>query len=231
MLEKTFEIDGSFVTATAIIYVSRDCTEERDGILIHDENDNFRDGDAIYDGNLEWIETAGDLLNLLEDYGETVFHVMPNGVYYAGEPMTAYEIAENLWENADNGDPITLKQAAEILDNIRDWPNLPEGLTAEDLKDAYNGYIDDCRHTQCDSNDKHISINNGNTYYGPDETACAIADLADKISGDLDSAWTVIENAMDDETREKISDEHAPCNYDEFLAHYLKAAPEDLVIG
>ena len=65
---------------------------------------------------------------------------------------------------------------------------------------------------------KHISIDNGNSWTTPE---AAIATLG------LD----VIVNCMDDDTRETVHSELAPCTEAEFLARYLELAPCDLIIG
>ena len=65
---------------------------------------------------------------------------------------------------------------------------------------------------------KHISIDNGNSWTTPE---AAIATLG------LD----VIVNYMDDDTRETVHSELAPCTEVEFLREYLKRSSVDLIIG
>jgi len=65
---------------------------------------------------------------------------------------------------------------------------------------------------------KHISIDNGNSWTTPE---AAIATLG------LD----VIVNYMDDDTRETVHNELAPCTEVEFLREYLKRSSVDLIIG
>jgi len=65
---------------------------------------------------------------------------------------------------------------------------------------------------------KQISIDNGNSWTTPE---AAIATLG------LD----VIVNYMDDDTREAVHNEIAPCTEVEFLAAYLERATDDLIIG
>jgi hypothetical protein len=67
-------------------------------------------------------------------------------------------------------------------------------------------------------NMKRISIDNGNSWTTPE---AAIATLG------LD----VIVNYMDDDTREAVHNEIAPCTEVEFLAAYLERATDDLIIG
>lgn len=45
------------------------------------------------------------------------------------------------------------------------------------------------------------------------------------------ASWDVVVAAMDDEIREQVHGELAPCSNTEFLARYLELASEPLVIG
>ena len=65
---------------------------------------------------------------------------------------------------------------------------------------------------------KRISIDNGNTYVTP----------AEAVAG-MD--WQTIAEMMDDDTRERVHAEIAPCTEIEFLTRYLELAPADLIIG
>nr|DAW30417.1 MAG TPA: hypothetical protein [Bacteriophage sp.] len=69
---------------------------------------------------------------------------------------------------------------------------------------------------------KYISINNGNTY----STAREIID--EILENNL---WNAVVEMMDDETRETVAAELAPCTEEEFLNRYLEIAPADLIIG
>lgn len=65
---------------------------------------------------------------------------------------------------------------------------------------------------------KQISINNGHSYITPEEALEAVS---------LDTMAVY----MDDDTRETVHDELAPCSDIDFLARYLELAPDDLIIG
>lgn len=65
---------------------------------------------------------------------------------------------------------------------------------------------------------KSISINNG-------VDTCTPAEAVESM------AWEVIANFMDDETRERVATELAPCTEVAFLTRYLELAPADLIIG
>lgn len=63
-----------------------------------------------------------------------------------------------------------------------------------------------------------ISINNGATYTTP-------AEALEEISIDTMAEY------MDNDTREDVHNELAPCSDVEFLERYLELAPADLIIG
>jgi len=63
-----------------------------------------------------------------------------------------------------------------------------------------------------------ISIDNGASYTTAKQALQSVS-------------WDAITAVMDDETREAVSEELAPCTEEEFLARYLEIAKEDLIIG
>jgi len=67
-----------------------------------------------------------------------------------------------------------------------------------------------------------ISIDNGRTYITAQEAMPAIAERG---------LWDAVVNMMDDDTREAVHRELAPCAELEFLTRYLELAPDDIVIG
>ena len=68
-----------------------------------------------------------------------------------------------------------------------------------------------------------LSLDNGHTYLIAD-------DLKDNREEIL-SKWDEIVNLMDDEIREEVNSEMAPCDEIEFLAEYLRKASTDLIVG
>lgn len=68
---------------------------------------------------------------------------------------------------------------------------------------------------------KEISFNNGNKFFNAD-------DLTDE---QITDTWEVIVAFMDDDTREQVHAELAPCTNREFLERYLELATDDLIIG
>lgn len=65
---------------------------------------------------------------------------------------------------------------------------------------------------------KNISVDNGIHF-------CTVEEALEKHSMD------VIVNYMDDEIRETVASELAPCTDEEFVTRYLELANEDLIIG
>lgn len=123
--------------------------------------------------------------------------------------MTISELALNLIEHSD--EPVTqidLDRAAQLIGYLDPDNDLPEDLTPEAFMEAWNEIVP---HGQ-------ISIDNGRSFVSP---ADAIAQMS----------WDVIVNAMDDDTRETVHAELAPCTDEEFLTRYLELAPFNLIIG
>jgi len=69
---------------------------------------------------------------------------------------------------------------------------------------------------------KQISLDNGRTYMTAED---AMPEILKR------NLWPVVEQMMDDDTREAVHRELAPCTELEFLRRYLEIAPHDLVIG
>ena len=67
-----------------------------------------------------------------------------------------------------------------------------------------------------------ISLDNGRTWM-------TAAEAMDEINER--NLWDVIVDMMDDEIREAVHDDIAPCTEEEFLAEYLRRADDGLVIG
>lgn len=65
---------------------------------------------------------------------------------------------------------------------------------------------------------KQVSINNGASY-------TTIEDAIATVGMDT------IAMMMDDEIREQVANDIAPCTDEEFVAEYLRRANEDLIIG
>lgn len=69
---------------------------------------------------------------------------------------------------------------------------------------------------------KEISLNNGSSYMSAEDAMPAIDDR------DL---WETVVGCMDNETRERVHAELAPCTNLAFQRRYLELAPEDLILG
>lgn len=69
---------------------------------------------------------------------------------------------------------------------------------------------------------KQISLNNGRTYMDARE---AMPEIMER------NLWEAVVNLMDNDVREAVTGDMAPCGEEEFLAEYLKRADDDLVLG
>jgi len=67
---------------------------------------------------------------------------------------------------------------------------------------------------------RQISLDNG----------CTFLTAKEAVKSDGYNFETIL-NLMDNDTREKVHSELAPCGEDEFLARYLELATDDLIIG
>ena len=103
-----------------------------------------------------------------------------------------------------------------IEDAEQKFPRLSWEIRDEYEEVVYTHYIDE--ESEEDKPMRSISIDNGNTYVTPAE---AIAEMD----------WDVIVSMMDDEIREAVHADMAPCTEEEFLTEYLHRADEDLIIG
>lgn len=69
---------------------------------------------------------------------------------------------------------------------------------------------------------KQISLDNGHSYMTAAEAMPEITEC---------NLWDAFVDMMDDDTREAVHAELAPCTELDFLARYLELAPYDLVLG
>lgn len=76
--------------------------------------------------------------------------------------------------------------------------------------------------TADDLPDNEISLDNGNTFLTAHE---AMQEIKER------NLWAQVVELMDDDTREQVNAELAPCTEEEFLARYLELAPADLIVG
>ena len=76
---------------------------------------------------------------------------------------------------------------------------------------------------------KELSLDNGRTFMTRDDIKAEGLDAI--LAAHPAITWDAITNAMDDETRETVAAELAPCSEEEFLLRYLELAPANLIIG
>ena len=68
----------------------------------------------------------------------------------------------------------------------------------------------------------YISLDNGRTFMTAEDAMFEITEC---------HLWDAVVNAMDDDLREKVHAQFAPCSNAKFLREYLVLSPTDLVIG
>lgn len=72
------------------------------------------------------------------------------------------------------------------------------------------------------SNPKRISLDNGIHFTDAHD---AIREILER------NLWDAVVNMMNDDTREAVAAELAPCTEEAFLTMYLELAPENLILG
>ncbi len=82
-MKKVFTINGNKVTFEEIRYVYGDETEIQDGLLVHEGNDEFNDGDCII-GNMNTMpETDEDAADMLEyEHSSTYITLRDDGIWH-----------------------------------------------------------------------------------------------------------------------------------------------------
>lgn len=134
---------------------------------------------------------------------------------YTADNMSRLLGNEATNEDAERFAAYLIVQGWELLENedgqIEAWRN-GQAMTEQEWQDA----LADGFRTH------EISLNNGTTWMTADEA------MPEIIKRGL---WETVVGCMDNETRERVHAELAPCTELEFLRRYLELAPSDLVIG
>lgn len=136
--------------------------------------------------------------------------------------MTIREFVEDLYNNSQvQPETIDLSTAEMDLNNFRaDGWTLPEDITPESYMDAWNKLVEGS--LTADAETKEISLDNAATFLTAEEA------MPEIIARNL---WDIIVYRMDDDTREAVHADLAPCTNLEFLKEYLRRAPHNLIIG
>lgn len=77
---------------------------------------------------------------------------------------------------------------------------------------------------------KQISIDNGAHFLEPEEAIKAMQERGEEDGVLFSDLWQVVADMMDDDTRETVHSELAPCTELEFLTRYLELADDDLIV-
>lgn len=127
---------------------------------------------------------------------------------------------------------ISLESAELAVWNRYPDPSLPK-MTAEEFRDAWNRLVKDPAvmglYDEAAPDAKELSLDNGRSFLTRDDIEAEGLDAI--LAAHPAITWDAITNAMDDETREAVAAELAPCSEEEFLLRYLELAPANLVIG
>lgn len=75
-----------------------------------------------------------------------------------------------------------------------------------------------------------ISLDNGRTYFTAHEAILYLKDMEKVSRIPFANLWETIAYQMDDEIRETVHSELAPCTEEEFLQRYLELSGEDFII-
>lgn len=120
--------------------------------------------------------------------------------------------------------PANWEEIADRLNKIIDARNIAEDHDAvNELWESYwNGELD---------RPKQISLNNGRTYLSAHEAIEALKEQEAETGTPFRKLWDVIAYQMDDDIRETVHMELAPCTEEEFLQRYLELSPDDLIIS
>ena len=78
---------------------------------------------------------------------------------------------------------------------------------------------------------KEISLDNGRSYMNAAECIEELQKRSEEYEVPFAKLWQDIADRMDDEIREAVHAELAPCTEEEFLERYLELSPDDFIIG
>lgn len=78
---------------------------------------------------------------------------------------------------------------------------------------------------------RQISLDNGRTYLDAAEAIEKLKADAEEYETPFEKLWQNVADLMDDDLREQVHAELAPCTEEEFLERYLELSDEDLIVG
>lgn len=119
----------------------------------------------------------------------------------------------DLWGEDVNEDTIITESDLKMI--ARGWEKTPEELMDQLIPQE----------------PKQISLDNGHTYLDADEAIKTMQEQAEESGIPFGKIWENVAYQMDDDIRETVHMELAPCTKKEFLRRYLELSPEDLIIG
>lgn len=88
--------------------------------------------------------------------------------------------------------------------------------------------VEECDYLAVSDEPRMVSLNNGRTFLDAEE---AIEAMMQDGEAWFAANWNALVQFMDEDAREQVHAELAPCGELEFLKRYLEIAPEDLILG
>lgn len=137
------------------------------------------------------------------------------GVYLESSASMIAQAAS--WDDEDPGRALDLAAYPYWL--TTDSGTTPIGITGADDTDLLDA-IEGSAPATLDNGNAYVSLDNGNTL-------ATVDDLTDE---QIDGAWDALVMMMDDDVREAVHAELAPCSKRDFLARYMQLATDDLII-
>lgn len=142
-----------------------------------------------------------------------------NGKIYGNE-KTHLSLTDKAQKLYDRTDPLEIEEIETKygfrynMRGVFKRTNMTEAELIEDLEALYDELYAP----------KKISLDNGRTMLTADE-------VAEELGESYSAQWAMLINNMDDEVRERVHEECAPCSPVAFLKRYLELAEDDLIIG
>lgn len=158
---------------------------------------------------------------ILEDKSEGFFCIGTNGDPICCDSREEAE-AEDYLDGIDEGCSWTLR---EFLTQECGWDNVEDIEDDDmfyDILHSRLGCGEVCWLRNLAEQSMQVSLDYGETYMSAEEA------MPEIVERDL---WDDLVLAMDNDVREAVHLELAPCSKEEFLERYLALAPADLVIG
>ena len=105
-------------------------------------------------------------------------------------------------------------------------------ITGEELKrlaDERREPVGSLRKQLIPEEENEVSLDNGRTYMDAAEAIAELRSRSAEYEVPFERLWQNLADMMDDDIREEVHAELAPCTEEEFLERYLELAPANLI--